>query len=40
MSEHLDNLRCGEPEVEDGNEKMRMLIQSEEVQKVIREDIV
>ena len=40
VSEHLDNLRCGEPEVEDGNEKMRMLIQSEEVQKVIREDIV
>ena len=40
VSEHLDNLRCGEPEVEDGNEKMRMLIQSEEVQRVIREDIV
>ena len=40
VSEHLDNLRCGKPEVMDGNEKMRMLIQSEEVQKVIREDIV
>lgn len=35
VSEHLDSLRCGKPEVEDGNEKMRMLIQSEEVQKVI-----
>ena len=40
MSEHLDNLRCGEPEVEDGNEKMRMLIQSEEVQKIIGEVII
>ena len=40
VSEHPDNLRCGKPEVEDGSEKMRMLIQSEEVQKVIREDIV
>lgn len=29
ISEHPDNLRCGKPEVEDGNEKMRMLIQSE-----------
>lgn len=35
VSEHLYSLRCGKPEVEDGNEKMRMLIQSEEVQKVI-----
>ena len=35
VSEHPDSLRCGKPEVEDGNEKMRMLIQSEEVQKVI-----
>ena len=35
VSEHLCSLRCGKPEVEDGNEKMRMLIQSEEVQKVI-----
>lgn len=33
ISEHPDNLRCGEPEVEDGSEKMRMLIQSESVQK-------
>lgn len=35
VSEHLDSLRCGKPEVEEGNDKMRMLIQSEEVQKVI-----
>lgn len=40
VSEYPDNLRCGQPEIEDGNEKMMMLIQSEEVQKVIREDIV
>ena len=37
VSEHPDSLRCGKPEVEGGNEKMRMLIQSEEVQKIIRE---
>ena len=37
VSEHLDSLRCGKPEVEGGSEKMRMLIQSEEVQKIIRE---
>ena len=37
ISEHLDSLRCGKPEVESGSEKMRMLIQSEEVQKIIRE---
>lgn len=37
VSEHPDNLRCGKPEIENGNEKMRMLIQSEEVQKIIRE---
>ena len=40
MSEHPDNLRCGKPEIEDGNEKMRMLIQSEEVQRVIGEVII
>ena len=34
VSEHPDNLRCGKPDVEDGNEKMRMLIQSEKVQNV------
>ena len=40
VSEHPDNLRCGKPEVEGGNEKMRLLIQSEEVQKVIGEVII
>lgn len=40
VSEHPDSLRCGKPEVEDGNEKMRMLIQSEEIQRVIGEVII
>ena len=40
VSEHLDSLRCGKPEVEGGSEKMRMLIQSEEVQRVIRKVII
>lgn len=35
VSEHSDNLRCGKPEVEGGNEKMMMLIQSKEVQRII-----
>ena len=35
VSEHPDNLRCGKPEVEDGSEKMRMLMQSEEAHKII-----
>ena len=35
VSEHPDNLRCGKPEIEDGNEKMRMLIQSETVRDLI-----
>ena len=34
VSEHPDSLRCGKPEVKGGDEKMRMLIQSEEVQRV------
>lgn len=34
-SEHPDRLKCGKPEIEDGSGKMRMLIQSEEVQRVI-----
>lgn len=29
------SLRCGRPEVENGDEKIRMLIQSAEVQRVI-----
>lgn len=40
VSEHQDSLRCGKPETESGNEKMRMLIQSEEVQRVIGEVIL
>ena len=40
VSEHLDSLRCGKPEVEGGSEKMWMLIQSEEVQRVIGEVII
>ena len=36
MLEHPDNLRCGKPEIEDGNEKMRMLIQSETVSGLIK----
>ena len=40
VSEHADSLRCGKPEIENGNEKMRMLIQSEEVQRVIGEVII
>ena len=35
VSEHPDNLRCGKPEVEDGNEKTWMLIQSEEVHRIL-----
>ena len=37
MAEHTDNLRCGKPEVEGGDEKMRMLIRSEEVQRIMRD---
>ena len=40
ISEHPNSLRCGKPEVEDGSEKIRMLIQSEEVQRVIGEVII
>ena len=35
VSEHPERLRCGKPEVENGNEKMKHLIQSEKVQKVL-----
>ena len=35
VSEHPDSLRCGKPEVKGGDEKMRMLIQSEGVQSVL-----
>lgn len=37
VSEHPDNLRCGKPEVESGDEKMRMLIRSEKVQRLMRD---
>ncbi len=40
VSEHPDSRRCRKPWVEDGNEKMRMLIQSEEVQRVVGEIII
>jgi hypothetical protein len=36
VSEHPDSLRCGKPEVEDGSDKMRMLIQSDEVRKILK----
>ena len=35
VSEHQDSLRCGKPEIEGGNAKMRMLIQSEKAQDII-----
>lgn len=35
VSEHLDSLRCGKPEIQDGDEKMRMFILSKEVQRLI-----
>ena len=35
VSEHPDSFRCGKPEVEEGSEKMRMLIQSEEIKKIL-----
>lgn len=34
--DNQDSLRCGKPEVEDGCEKMRILIQSKEAQKIIQ----
>ena len=40
LSEHLDNLRCGKPEVEGGAEKMRILIWSEKVHKIMSTIIV
>ena len=36
VSEHKTHLRCGEPEVESGDQKMRALILSEEMQKVLK----
>ena len=37
ISEHPDNPKCGKPEVKVGNERMEMLIQSKEAQKVMRD---
>lgn len=37
VSEHPDSLRCGKPEVKGGSEKIRMLMQSETVRKVLQE---
>lgn len=36
VSEHQDSLRCGKPDIEEGNEKMRVLIQSEMVRALIK----
>ena len=36
VSEHMDSLRCGKPEVEAGDEKMRILIQSETVAELLK----
>ena len=36
VAEHTDNLRCGKPEVEGGDEKMRILIQSETVRELLK----
>lgn len=35
VSDYLDNLRCGKPEVEAGSEKMKLLIMSGEVRKML-----
>lgn len=35
VSEHPDSIRCGNPETGDGSEKMRVLIQSDEVQRIL-----
>ena len=37
VSEHPDSLRCGRPEAAGGDEKMKMLIQSEKVQRLMRD---
>lgn len=35
VSDHPDNLRCGEPEVKSGDEKMRILLFSKDVRKIM-----
>lgn len=37
VSEHLNSLRCGEPKIKNGDLKMKLLIQSEKVQDVIKD---
>lgn len=36
VSEYQDNLRCGKPETKSGNEKMKMLLQSDAVGKILK----
>ncbi len=36
VSGHSSNVRCGKPELKDGNERMRLLIKSEAIQKVLK----
>ena len=36
VSEHTDNLRCGKPEVESGDEKMKELIYSKTIQQILK----
>lgn len=40
VSDYPDDPRCGKPEVENGSEKMRMLIQSEVMCKIISTIII
>lgn len=35
VSEHQNSLRCGKPEIKDGSEKMRVLMQSKEIEKIL-----
>lgn len=35
VSEHQNSLRCGKPEVEDGGGKMKLLIRTKEIQKLL-----
>ncbi len=36
ISDHPNNLKCGEPEVKNGNKKMKLLIESKEIQKILQ----
>lgn len=37
VSEYLNTLRCGEPEIKKGNEKIKTLLQSKKIQRIINE---